>query len=240
MENWYDNEEDVLGIHIQDKKYWKSIELPNGIVIDISKDGKVIGIEVLRVSKIFSGDVRKVIESAKQNLVVARADYFPDVSVRGLAGLSSIELTDLFKYGSRVPSIGVAIHLPLFDAGLRSARFGAREAELHSAIATYDETVVTAAREVATAASNSLQITAQRRERAVQIDASIELQRTAAARADAGITDLRPQLTADLSLLAQRDALMQLQAAALFADIALQRALGGGYEFKEESNERKQ
>ncbi len=66
MENWYDNEEDVLGIHIQDKEYWKSVELPNGIIIDISKDGEIIGIEVLRASKIFSGDIRKVIEPVKQ------------------------------------------------------------------------------------------------------------------------------------------------------------------------------
>lgn len=68
MENWCDNEEDVLGIHIQDKEYWKSVELPNGIIIDISKDGDIIGLEVLRASKIFSGDIKKVIETAKTKL----------------------------------------------------------------------------------------------------------------------------------------------------------------------------
>jgi uncharacterized protein YuzE len=68
MENWYDSEEDVLGIHIQDKEYWKSIELPNGIVIDVSKEGEIIGLEILKASKIFSGDVKKVIELAKRHL----------------------------------------------------------------------------------------------------------------------------------------------------------------------------
>jgi len=68
MENWYDKEEDILGIHIQDKEYWKSIELPNGIVIDISKEGEVIGIEIFRASKVFSGDVKKVIELAKKSV----------------------------------------------------------------------------------------------------------------------------------------------------------------------------
>ena len=66
MENWYDAEEDVLGIHLEDKEYWKSIELPNGIIIDISKDGKILGIEILRASKIFSGDVKNVLNSAKK------------------------------------------------------------------------------------------------------------------------------------------------------------------------------
>ena len=67
MENWYDSESDILGIHLEDKEYWKSIELPNGIIIDISKDGKIIGIEILRASKIFSGDIKKVLEMAKSS-----------------------------------------------------------------------------------------------------------------------------------------------------------------------------
>lgn len=54
MTRWYDNEEDILGIRVQDKAYWKSIELPNGIVIDISKDGEVISIEIHKASKILN------------------------------------------------------------------------------------------------------------------------------------------------------------------------------------------
>jgi uncharacterized protein YuzE len=65
MTRWYDSEEDILGIRIQDKEYWKSIELPNGIVIDISKDGEVIGLEIHKASRVFSGDIKRVIESAK-------------------------------------------------------------------------------------------------------------------------------------------------------------------------------
>ena len=65
MKNWYDNEEDILGIQISEGEYWKSIELPNGIVIDVSKSGKVIGMEIHRASRIFSGDVKRVIESAE-------------------------------------------------------------------------------------------------------------------------------------------------------------------------------
>ena len=65
MENWYDKEEDILNIQINNKAYWKSIELPNGVIIDISKDGSIIAIEILRASKVFSGDVRKVIETAQ-------------------------------------------------------------------------------------------------------------------------------------------------------------------------------
>jgi len=60
---WYDKDEDILNIELSDGEYWKSIELSNGIIIDINKEGKIKAIEILRASKIFSGDVKKVIES---------------------------------------------------------------------------------------------------------------------------------------------------------------------------------
>jgi len=61
MEQSYDKEEDILHIEFSDGDYWKSIELPNGVVIDLDKDGKILSIEFLRASKIFSGDTKKVI-----------------------------------------------------------------------------------------------------------------------------------------------------------------------------------
>jgi len=174
------------------------------------------------------------VEAAGQNLIIARSDYFPDVTLHALAGLSSIELGTLLNYGSRVPTLGVAIHLPLYDAGLRAARFGSRQAMVAAAVATYDETVVGAAREVATSAATAAQISTQLNEHQLQLNAATALQKTAAARVTAGVTDLRPQLTADLALIAERDALAQLNFAAVSADIDLQRALGGGYESKEQ------
>ena len=65
MKQWYDKEEDILGVRLQEKEYWKSIELANGIVIDVSKDGSVIGLEIPKASKVFLKDSRKVIDSAK-------------------------------------------------------------------------------------------------------------------------------------------------------------------------------
>jgi len=66
MEEWYDKEEDILNIELTNSEYWKTIELPNGINMDIDKEGKIKAIEILRASKIFSGDVKKVIESVSK------------------------------------------------------------------------------------------------------------------------------------------------------------------------------
>ncbi len=104
-------------------------------------------------------------EAAEQNRAAARAEFFPDVTINGLLGVQSVELSSLLEYGSRVPAVSAAIHLPLFDAGRLKARYGAAQSSIDSAVASYQETVVSAARDVATQASTLAQIAAQRTQR---------------------------------------------------------------------------
>jgi multidrug efflux system outer membrane protein len=170
------------------------------------------------------------VEAAERNLDSARADFFPDVTINALVGLSSIDVGKLLEYGSRVPQAAAAIHLPIFDAGRLKARYGAGQAAVDSAVANYQDTLVGAARDVAMQATSRAQIAAQRTQRAIEVDAARQLRSSAAARVRQEITDWRPELSATESWIDQRDALLQLDAAALAADIALQRALGGGYE----------
>lgn len=61
----YDAEEDVLNIELKQGTHWKSVELPDSIIVDIAKDGTILSIEILRASKRFAGDARKVIEAVK-------------------------------------------------------------------------------------------------------------------------------------------------------------------------------
>jgi outer membrane protein, multidrug efflux system len=170
------------------------------------------------------------VEAAERSRDSARAEFFPDVSINALIGIQSIDVSTLLEYGSRVPSAGAAVHLPLFDAGRLKARYGASQVAVDSAVALYQDTVVNAARDVATQASTLAQISAQRTQRAIELDAALKLKISAAARVHQGITDSRAELSADDAWIEQRDALLQLDAAAVSADIGLKRALGGGYE----------
>jgi multidrug efflux system outer membrane protein len=170
------------------------------------------------------------VESAERNLDSARAQFYPDVTINALLGLSSIDVGKLLEYSSRVPQASAAIHLPIFDAGRLKARYGATQAAIDSAVATYQDTLVSAARDVAMQASTRAQIEAERAQRIIEVEAALQLQSSAAARVRQEITDWRPELSAKESWIDQRDALLQLDSAALSADIALQRALGGGYE----------
>lgn len=169
------------------------------------------------------------VESAEKNLASARAEFYPDVSVNAMFGLQSVDVGKLLEYSSRVPAIGAAIHLPLFDQGRLKAQYGAARASINAAVSTYDDTVITAAREVSTQVTMLAQIDAERRQRLMEIGAVASLQAGAIAQMRQGVADNRPQLTATEILIDQRDAVLQLDAAALSADVALQRALGGGY-----------
>lgn len=169
------------------------------------------------------------VEAAEQRLGAARAEFMPDISISALAGLSSIDLGKLLDYGSRVPSVNAAIHLPIFDSGLLHAQYGARAALLEAAIASYNDTLVNAARDVAAQAITLEQLAAQRQAREAQLAAVTQQVALANRRTEQGINDARQALQLAQALQQQKAALTTLQAAALAAEIKLIAALGGGY-----------
>jgi multidrug efflux system outer membrane protein len=124
----------------------------------------------------------------------------------------------------------VALHLPIFDSGRLKSRYRGAETAIDAAVDAYDETVVAAARDVATQAATRQRIAAERAQRMLQVQASQQLRDSAMARVRQGVADVRIALTATDAWIQQRDELLKLDAAALSADIDLQRALGGGYE----------
>jgi multidrug efflux system outer membrane protein len=170
------------------------------------------------------------VEAAQKNLAAARAEFFPDVSINLLLGVSSVDVGKLLEYGSRVPMAGAAVHLPIFDAGRLKAQYGAARAAIDAAVSTYQDSVIGAAREVATQVTTLAQIEAQRSQQRIAVQAALRIKESAAARVRQGVTDSRAELSAAQTWIDQRDAMLQLDAAALSADIALQRALGGGYD----------
>jgi outer membrane protein, multidrug efflux system len=185
------------------------------------------------------------IEAALKQTDVARAEYFPDVSINAMAGLSSTnqgspnipgllkgssgDLGNLFTAGSRVFGITPAVHLPIFQGGRLKANYGASRAQLDASIAEYNVTITNAARDVATQAVTAQQIAARRAKQEAQVKANQALVTTARARHAQGTQDARESLAAEAQLLQQRDQAVSLHAQALSTDLALIKALGGGY-----------
>ena len=175
------------------------------------------------------------VEAALKQTDAARAEFFPDISLTALAGLSSIDMGKLLTAGSRTFALTPALHLPIFNGGALEANYGVSKAQLDAAVAQYDGTVLTAAREVATQALSAEQVAGRQREQQAQLDADQRLLANAQARARQGVRDLRESLGAQATLLLQRDAATQLQAQALSTDLTLIKALGGGYRAPDET-----
>lgn len=173
------------------------------------------------------------VDAALRDVDIARDAFYPDLSISAMLGLSSIDLGKLLSPGSTVVAAGPALHLPIFESGRLRARFGVSKAKLAVAVAAYNDAVVEAARDVATQALTLQQLQSRLREQNAQIQASKALQATASARARRGLTDARPVLASAADLDRLHDARIQLDAAAVSADVALIRALGGGYRTKE-------
>ena len=173
------------------------------------------------------------VEAALRNVDAARAQFYPDISLGAMVGLSSIDLDTLLTAGSRTAAFGPALHLPLFGLDRLRAAYGVREAQLQATATQYDAAVVDAARDVATQALTLAQIDARRRERTLQLDATTALEHAASARVRRGVSDDRSLLAAQAQVLQQRDALASLDAQAIAAEIALTKALGGGYRMRD-------
>jgi multidrug efflux system outer membrane protein len=169
------------------------------------------------------------IEASTQDLEAARAGFMPNVSLSGLLGLSSRDLGKLLEIGSADPSITGAIHLPIFDAGALRAGYSRSHAAVELAVADYQSTVLSAARDVNTQLELRDTATKQLALRREQLESAQQLQSKADDRLQRGLTDARLPLSASVQTLNAQEALIETNYQQLSADLALIRALGGGY-----------
>ena len=63
-EIWYDAEEDTLGIMLKNKNHWKGVEVSKHVIVDLAKDGEIVGIEILGVKDAFKEDAPLIVSKA--------------------------------------------------------------------------------------------------------------------------------------------------------------------------------
>jgi NodT family efflux transporter outer membrane factor (OMF) lipoprotein len=172
---------------------------------------------------------RQRVEAAAQDLKVARTQFYPSVNLVAFAGFSSFGLDQLLKSGSQQYGIGPAVRLPIFDAGRLRANYRGKAADVDAAVSAYNGAVLDAVREVADQISALQSIERQQREQAAAQQAAESAFDLATQRYKAGLGTYLTVLTAESNVLAQRRSAADLKARALDAQVALMRALGGGY-----------
>ncbi|KQP45562.1 efflux transporter outer membrane subunit [Pseudorhodoferax sp. Leaf274] len=168
------------------------------------------------------------VEAATRDVDAARAQFYPNISLTGFAGLSSIGLNNLAQAGSLQWGIGPALRLPLFDAGRLRANLRGKAADVDAAVESYNGAIVGAVREVADQLVSARSVTLQQQEQRSAQDAAEGAYAIARQRYGAGLGNYLQVLTAESNVLAQRRQQVELAARALDVQAQLAHALGGG------------
>ncbi len=169
------------------------------------------------------------VEASLSRIDSAKAAFYPDINLSGFVGSDVIQFGDLLKYPSRTLDIGASFYLPLFDNGRLQAKLAGSRSQRNEAIADYNQAVVNAVREVAQQGVAIVGAQKLIEEQGATSAASAALQRSTEARYRQGLVDQAALLSAQLAVKRQRDAELQLQGQQIQNEIALVKALGGGY-----------
>ena len=176
-------------------------------------------------------DVRQaeqLLIAANANVGVAKADFFPRLSLTGLFGNASSELGDLFSQG-KTWSIGAGLLGPLFQGGRIKRNYRAVQAQWRQAQIQYEAAAANAFSDVSGALVDRARLVETERERARTVAAYQEAVRLASVRYASGLSAYFEVLEAQQQLFPAEISLAQTRRDQLVALVRLYRALGGGW-----------
>ncbi len=178
-------------------------------------------------------DIRQAeaqLHAATASIGVAKADFYPRVTLSGSLSIQALQFKDLGSWASRTYGFGPAVTIPFFEGGRLRGTLALREAQQQEAALNYQRTVLGAFRDVDDALT-AYAAEQRRRERlAASAVASRRALNLATLRFRQGVSDYLQVLTAQRSLLAAEQQLADSTATVDTNLVALYKALGGGWE----------
>ena len=170
------------------------------------------------------------VEASMRDVASAKARFYPDINLAAFAGFSSLGFSQLFRSGSEQWNVGPALTLPIFEGGRLRANLRGKAADQDAAVDSYNAAVIDAVRDVADQVASSQSIVRQQTQQRAAQTAAESAYGIAVQRYKAGLGNYLNVLTAETSVLGQRRLAVDLGARALDTQVALIRALGGGYQ----------
>lgn len=179
------------------------------------------------------------VASANAGIGIARAAYFPDLTIGASGGFESNSLSQLLDWPNRMWAIGPTLVQPLFDGGLRMAQNAQARATYDATVANYRQTVLAAFQAVE---DNIVSLRILSKEVKQQHKAAVAAQRTVALsviRYQNGVDSYVNVITAQNTFLTSRLAELQVQLRQVTSSIALVNNLGGGWDTSQWSQSEK-
>jgi len=168
--------------------------------------------------------------AATANIGVAQADLFPKFFLTGAAGFESVSASDWFTGRSSFWSVGPTVQWRIFDAGRIRANIRVQNARQEQALASYEQTVLTAFEEVENGLVAYANEQIRRRSLAEAVASSQKSLDLANKLYANGLTDFLHVLDAERSLYQAQDALVQSERTVSANLVSLYKSLGGGWE----------
>ena len=166
---------------------------------------------------------------ANANIGVARAAYFPSLTLSASGDQGASRLADLFNASSFAWSLGLSVAETIFDGGARTARVDEAKATWKQSVAEYRQTVLTAFAAVEDQLSAASSLEQQQALRKVASQAADQTEQEMQNRYQQGLVAYTDVVTAQASALSARRALMQVSLSRQTAAISMVAALGGGW-----------
>jgi len=180
---------------------------------------------------------RPDIRAAEQSLIaanaqigVARAAYFPQISLTGFMGGQSRALTDLFIGAARQWNFNPVASLPVFNAGRLRNGVRLTEAIQREAVVRYERSIQTAFREVSDSLVGFQKTGEQHEQQQLLVGALRESNRLSTARYEGGLDSYLQVLDAQRNLFQSELVEAQLRRDVLLSFVQLYRSLGGGWQ----------
>ena len=169
-------------------------------------------------------------EAAGQDIKVAKARFYPNISLNGLVGLQSLGFDNFLDAGSRVLGIGPAISLPIFDGGRLRGNLGVQQAGYDAAVEHYNATVIAAVHDVVDQLVSLKWLQQQVHEQGETLRLTQHAYELAQARYSSGLANYLQVLSAEGQVLVQKQQVIQSQSRQRELRLNLIRALGGGFQ----------
>jgi multidrug efflux system outer membrane protein len=168
--------------------------------------------------------------AANANIGVAKAAYFPQVSLSGLLGGQSTQLASLFSGPNSTWSFIPQVSQPIFSAGRLKSNVRLAEAERDSALIQYEKTIQIAFSDVSNALIAHQRTRESRIEQERLVTALQDRTRLAYVRYRGGVDTQLNALDADRDLFQAELSLAQIRLGELVSVVQLYKALGGGWQ----------
>ena len=208
--------DDPLSLTVIEEHLTQKIQLPENLGLDLLAQRPDLMSQIWKVA------------AAGEAIGVAKTEFYPNVNLAAVAGLSSLTFSHLFLWASRTGALTPAVHLPIFTGWQLEANLDQKVALFNEEVSFYNEMLLKAAQQVAEEITTFISV-----EKQLQIQNSlVSLQKKSyeisSLRFEKGVDNYKPVITSSQTLFSQEINAVYLNHALILSTLRIIQSLGGG------------